>query len=529
MSDLREKLAANTSLSSDLKKRGEVRSDWTVREEGTSKLSGLHAEVSSDGIGADPTGSPPTSLSLNTHQKQVKVSISLDAAGSGLETPNDPVFTDVPEILEGGLTKHFLHFTLSIASSYDEDGDDECFDWRSISSEPNLIVNTFAELFLDEGECVPSSYYAAKKLTHYTSREPSSSDLATAKDADAEQVKHPMGVEFSLANVVASSELNDLAGGKANASTGAAGLRKVCCSYLELEKVREKYATADATTDMMGVKPAAADVKVLPEFTSVSRTAEPLNETLPASGLLGDTKEHSKSTALTKNGAITSVFAAECLTNAAIHEPSAFATDAMPASAEGRVLSSAASLYGPGMYKSVSPEQEKLSEGAAQVGGEWARNKEAAFARNRLITREVRLNVLQNVPKDLYKFSKEEVAEAESEWNATLIGVLLGSLVSPDVMTEFIKNNWEVEMPKIYIKENRVMIFKFKKIEECNWVLRNGPWMLGGNKPLILKQCRTGISIDWTSFESVPVWVKIIDIDPIFISSKQMINIIGNM
>lgn len=73
------------------------------------------------------------------------------------------------------------------------------------------------------------------------------------------------------------------------------------------------------------------------------------------------------------------------------------------------------------------------------------------------------------------------------------------------------------------------MVFKFKKVEECHWVLKNGPWVLGGNKPLILKEWRTGMSIDWSSFESVPVWVKIVDIDPIFISSKNMLEIIGNM
>lgn len=37
------------------------------------------------------------------------------------------------------------------------------------------------------------------------------------------------------------------------------------------------------------------------------------------------------------------------------------------------------------------------------------------------------------------------------------------------------------------------------------------------------------MSIDWSNFISVPVWVKVLDIDPIFLSSKHMLEVIGNM
>lgn len=67
------------------------------------------------------------------------------------------------------------------------------------------------------------------------------------------------------------------------------------------------------------------------------------------------------------------------------------------------------------MYLSDSTDQEKPNVGTAQAGKIGARNIDTTFVGNRLITREVRLNVLPNVPKDVYKFSKEEVAEAESE------------------------------------------------------------------------------------------------------------------
>lgn len=92
-----------------------------------------------------------------------------------------------------------------------------------------------------------------------------------------------------------------------------------------------------------------------------------------------------------------------------------------------------------------------------------------------------------------------------------------------------INNNWQVNMPKLYLKKNGVMVFKFKTKEDHHWVLHNGPWLIRGTKPLLLKEWKTDMSIDWKSFESVPLWVKILDIDPIFLSSKHMLEVIGNM
>lgn len=148
---------------------------------------------------------------------------------------------------------------------------------------------------------------------------------------------------------------------------------------------------------------------------------------------------------------------------------------------------------------------------------------------NRSLTNEVRLQVNPDIPRDVYKFSLEEVAEAEQEWSATLIGVLIGKPITFNAMTEFIKSCWQVKQPKLYLKNNGIWVIKFKSMEDRRWVLTNGPWMIDGHKSFILKEWSTGMSIDWSSFASVPVWVKVLDIDPIFLSSKRMLEVIGNM
>lgn len=139
------------------------------------------------------------------------------------------------------------------------------------------------------------------------------------------------------------------------------------------------------------------------------------------------------------------------------------------------------------------------------------------------------MSFIPNIPKDVYRFSPDEVSEGEKEWSATLIGALIGSSISFNSMMEFMTENWPIDLPKLYIKENGVMVLKFKNIEDRSWVLNRGPWTIGGNKTLIIKEWSTGMKIDWSSFESIPVWVKILDIDPIFLSSSHMLNVIGNM
>lgn len=94
---------------------------------------------------------------------------------------------------------------------------------------------------------------------------------------------------------------------------------------------------------------------------------------------------------------------------------------------------------------------------------------------------------------------------------------------------DFMKNNWQTEIPKLHIKENGVMVLKFKTIEDRSWVLNRRPWIIGGNKTLILKEWTTDMKIDWSLLESIPVWVKILDIDPIFLSSNHMLEVIGKM
>ena len=45
--------------------------------------------------------------------------------------------------------------------------------------------------------------------------------------------------------------------------------------------------------------------------------------------------------------------------------------------------------------------------------------------------------------------------------------------------------------------------------EDLNWVVEKGPWLIDGNRPLMLRRWEDGGGMDMRSFAKVPVWVKI--------------------
>lgn len=80
------------------------------------------------------------------------------------------------------------------------------------------------------------------------------------------------------------------------------------------------------------------------------------------------------------------------------------------------------------------------------------------------------------------KVTKEDIEEARKEWEATLIGVSIGSPLTVPFLRKYAEENWEGEIPEICIKENGVIIFRFKKIEDRDFVMSKGPWIIGGSE-----------------------------------------------
>lgn len=147
---------------------------------------------------------------------------------------------------------------------------------------------------------------------------------------------------------------------------------------------------------------------------------------------------------------------------------------------------------------------------------------------NRAIIDRNRLSFIPDIDKEMYCFSEDEVVKEIKEWETTLIGVIIGPNISLKIFYEFVKANWKITCPKVFLRENGVWIMKFAKIEDRKWVMDNGPWLIGGFKPLMLKEWYPGTVFSWSAFDSVLTWAILPNLDPIF-HSAHMLSVIGSV
>lgn len=138
------------------------------------------------------------------------------------------------------------------------------------------------------------------------------------------------------------------------------------------------------------------------------------------------------------------------------------------------------------------------------------------------------LNFIPNLDKHVYNFSYSEIAKETVEWQAVLLGGIIGANISIDSFKKFASLNWKVNCPDFSLMRNGIWIIKFLNAEDRSWVVENGPWLIEGMKPIALNEWEPGMKMDWSSFDSVPVWTILSDLDPIFLS-QHMLNVIGSM
>lgn len=117
-------------------------------------------------------------------------------------------------------------------------------------------------------------------------------------------------------------------------------------------------------------------------------------------------------------------------------------------------------------------------------------------------------------------------ADAMHKWESTMVGSVLGSSIPVGVLTAFMKRNWPFDQPEFHVSTGMI-VFRFKSAADCDWVLEHGPWWIDATRPLLLKAWTEGMAMDWTVFKEVPIWVRILDISPIYLSN-HMLSLIGS-
>ena len=86
-----------------------------------------------------------------------------------------------------------------------------------------------------------------------------------------------------------------------------------------------------------------------------------------------------------------------------------------------------------------------------------------------------------------------------------MLGTILGASTSLEAMMKYVIKAWVDHVPEVRILSNGVFQLRFTILEDLEWVMKTGPWMLDGNKPLMLRRWEDGVRMDMRSFDKVPV------------------------
>lgn len=164
-------------------------------------------------------------------------------------------------------------------------------------------------------------------------------------------------------------------------------------------------------------------------------------------------------------------------------------------------------------------------EGAPSMsskGNEAKKTYVSLFNENRNVNTAEKLQFYPEMSKGKLKLSTEDAVLAGSDWNATLIGVVTGLGMALPVMRKFVDDNWQQYCARVHQKDNGVYIFQFRSEEGRDWVMKNGPWAIDGSRPLTLKVWEIGMEIGWESFEKIPVWTCLPNLDPSLCNSYML-------
>ncbi|KAL8140049.1 LOW QUALITY PROTEIN: hypothetical protein V2J09_006070 [Rumex salicifolius] len=78
------------------------------------------------------------------------------------------------------------------------------------------------------------------------------------------------------------------------------------------------------------------------------------------------------------------------------------------------------------------------------------------------------------------------------------------------------------QMPK---RRNGLFVFHFDKEEDLASILERGPWMLGGQRAIILKRWKIGMELDLFCLTEVPIWITLPNLDVRFWSEDMLAKI----
>lgn len=110
------------------------------------------------------------------------------------------------------------------------------------------------------------------------------------------------------------------------------------------------------------------------------------------------------------------------------------------------------------------------------------------LAGNRYVKNGLKLEYIPSDDSDVIEYTYEEVRSEIWKWQFSLIGAVIGPVVSFSTMERYVKDRWDmVETPEVRVTKSGVFMFTFKLDEDMLKVMHGGPWMFGGLYNLVLQ------------------------------------------
>ncbi|XP_074299427.1 uncharacterized protein LOC141630522 [Silene latifolia] len=107
-------------------------------------------------------------------------------------------------------------------------------------------------------------------------------------------------------------------------------------------------------------------------------------------------------------------------------------------------------------------------------------------------------------------------------WQYTLVGQFLGAKPSLIQVRDFVQKHWNhVSKPDVLYFKKGWFYFRFEKFEDMQTVMRGGCWNLN-NSMLVLKTWHPNFRRELDFVSVVPVWILLMDLDPLFWSPKAL-------
>lgn len=101
----------------------------------------------------------------------------------------------------------------------------------------------------------------------------------------------------------------------------------------------------------------------------------------------------------------------------------------------------------------------------------------------------------------------DEVKQMTSTWNKAVAFYVIGATPSIGAVVRYAAAAWpNIPNPKVQLHDDGYFLLLFSTIEDCNSVLRGGPYIMGG-KPILLKKWSSAFNLH-DELRIAPVWVR---------------------